>query len=108
MNSFSSTTKLANESLVEYYTTGLYPPITKFVKRAGKVRLVENYEEANNVEVDLDSIARHNLEPELKHTTSKRPLLLTKPKEESSNELENVVKMVKKLSNKIVDMEKDK
>ena len=37
-----------------------------------------------------------------------RPLLLTKPKEEHSNELENVVKMVQKLSNKVVDLEKDK
>ena len=35
-------------------------------------------------------------------------MLLTIPKEEHSNELENVVKMVQKLSNKIVDLEKDK
>ena len=33
---------------------------------------------------------------------------LTIPKEEHSNELENMVKMVQKLSNKIVDLEKDK
>ena len=79
-----------------------------FVKRAGKVRLVENYEEAKKVEEDLDSIESHTLELELKHTTNKMPLLLTKPKQEHSNELENVVKMVQKLSNKIVDLEKDK
>ena len=78
------------------------------VKRASKVTLVENYEEAKKVEVDLDSITRHTLEPELKHTRRKRPFLLTKSKEEHSNELENVVKMVQKLSNKIVDLEKDK
>ena len=65
-----------------------------FVKRSGKVTLVENYEEAKKVEADLDSIGKHNPKPELKHTTSKRPLLLTNPKEEHSNELENVVKMV--------------
>ena len=35
-------------------------------------------------------------------------MLLTKPKEECCNELENVVKMPQKLSNKIVDLEKDK
>ena len=40
--------------------------------------------------------------------SSKKPLLLTKPKEEYSSELENVVKMVQNLSNKIVDLEKDK
>ena len=39
---------------------------------------------------------------------SLKPLLLTKPKEERSTKLENVVKMVQKLSNKIVDLEKDK
>ena len=37
----------------------------------------------------------------------KKPLLLTKPKEEHSTELENVVKMVHNLSNKIVDLEND-
>ena len=68
-----------------------------FVKREVKPTLVENYEESKRVEVDLDSIARHTSELEIKATTSKRPLLLTKPKEEHSNELENVVKMVQKL-----------
>ena len=78
-----------------------------FVKRAVKDTLVENYEEAKKAEVDLDKITRHTSEPEVKPTTSKNPLLLTRPKEEHSNELENVVKMVQKLSNKIVDLEKE-
>ena len=34
--------------------------------------------------------------------------MLTTPKEEHSSELENVAKMVRKLSNKIIDLEKDK
>ena len=63
MNKFSAATKPAKESLVEYYTTTLYLPIAMFVKRAGKVTLVENYQEAKKVEADLDSIARHTLEP---------------------------------------------
>ena len=85
LNSFSYTTKSANESLVEHYATTLYPTIVMFVKRPGKVILVENYEEAKKVESDLDSIVRHTLEPELKHITSKRYLLLAKFKEEHSN-----------------------
>ena len=80
MNSFSATTKPTDESLVEYYTTTLYPPIETFVERDGKVTLVENYEEPKKVEEDLDSIARHTLEPDLKCTTRKRSLLLTKCK----------------------------
>ena len=61
MNSFSATTKLVDESLVEYYTTTLDPPIEMFVNRDGKVTLVENYEEAKKVEADMDSITRHTL-----------------------------------------------
>ena len=34
--------------------------------------------------------------------------MLTKPKDERSQELDSVVKMVQKLSNKIIDMEKEK
>ena len=56
----------------------------------------------------MDSIEKHTPEPELKHTIRKMSLLSTKPREENSNELENVMKMVQKLSNKIVDMEKNK
>ena len=48
-----------------------------FVKRSDKVTLVENYEEAKKLEAYLDSIEKNTPEPELKHTTSKRPFLLT-------------------------------
>ena len=40
LNSFIATTKLADESLVEYYTIALYPPMAMFVKRDGKATLV--------------------------------------------------------------------
>ena len=52
--------------MVEYYTMTLYLPIAIFVKRTVKPTLVENYEEAKKEEFDLDSIARHTLEPEVK------------------------------------------
>ena len=71
LNSFSAATKLVEDSLVEYYTTTLYPPIPMFVKRAINPTLVENYEESNRVEDDLDSIARHSSEPGVKTTSSK-------------------------------------
>ena len=48
------------------------------------------------------------MEPETKTFSSKKPMLLTRPKDEGSNELKGVVKMVQKLSNKIVDMEKER
>ena len=93
LNSFSAATKPTEESLVDYYATTLHPPIAMFIVKA---TLVENYEEAKKVEADLDSIARHTVQQKLKTIASKNPLLLTRPKEEHSNELENVVKMVQK------------
>ena len=55
LNNFSVATKPAEESLIEYYTTTLDPPIAMFVKRSSKIKLVENYEDVKKVEADLDS-----------------------------------------------------
>ena len=65
-----------------------------FVKRLVKPSFVENYEEAKKVEHDIESINKYYVELEERTFGSKKPLLLTKPKEEHSNELENMVKMV--------------
>ena len=69
LNNFSATRKPAEESLIEYYTTTLDPSIAMFVKRVIKVTLVENYEESKKVKAEIDSIEKHTLEPDLKHTT---------------------------------------
>ena len=78
-----------------------------FVKGSVKPSLLETYEEAKKVEEELESINKQFTDSDTK-TFNKNPLLLTKPKEECLNELDNVVKMVQKISNKIVDLEKDK
>ena len=108
MSNFTATNKPAEELLVEYYTTALSPQLEMFVKRVVKLTQVENFEEAIKLEADLDSIERHTSKPEVNTFSGKKPLLLTRPKEEHSNELENVVNMVPKLLNKIVDLEKEK
>ena len=59
LSSLSVANKPAEESLIDYYTTTLYPPIAMFVKRAFKPTSIENYDESNWVEVDLDSIEKH-------------------------------------------------
>ena len=79
-----------------------------FVKRSIKPTLVETYEELVKIEAELESINKHSVEPKIRNFGRKKPLLLTRPKEERSNELEGVVKMAQKLSNKIVDLEKYK
>ena len=48
------------------------------------------------------------MELEAKTFNNKKPLLLTRPKDERSHELEGVFKMVQMLSNKIVHMEKER
>ena len=105
---FNATIKPIEETLIEYYTSTLCPSIAMFVKRPINPSLVETYEEENKVEAELESINKHTAEPNVRSFSSKKPFLLTRPKEENSSELENVVKMVQKLSNKIVDLEKDK
>ena len=102
LNNFSAAIKPAEETLIEYYTSALPPDIAMFVKRSIKPSLVETYEESVKIEAELESINKHSVEPKISNFGSKKPLLLTRPKEEHSNELEGVVKMVHKLSNKIV------
>ena len=79
-----------------------------FLKRSVNPFLVETYEEDVNIEAEIESTNKHSKELEIRNFGSKKPLLLTKPKDEHSHELESVVKMVQKLSNKIVNMEKEK
>ena len=62
LSNFSATTNPAEEILVEYYTSALCLSIAMFVKIGVKRSLVENYEEACKVEVELDSIAKHTSE----------------------------------------------
>ena len=96
LNNFSATIKPAEETLIEYYTSALSPDIAMFVKRSVKPILVETYDEVVKIEVELESINKHSVEPEIRNFGSKKHLLLTRPKEEHSNYLESVVKMVQK------------
>ena len=100
--------KPTEETLIEYYTSALGPDMAMFDKRSVKATLAETYEEVEKIEAELVSVNKYPVEPKTKTFSNKKPLLLTRPKDEKSNELEGVVKMVQKLSNKIVDMEKER
>ena len=65
-----------------------------FDKRSVKPYLVETYEEVVKIESELESINKCTTEPEIRNFSGKKPLLLTRPKDENSHELENVVKIV--------------
>ena len=77
-----------------------------FVKRSVRPTLVDTYEEAEKVEEEMESIEHYPVQSEEKTYGNKKPLLLTKPKDERSQELDGVVKMMQKLSNKVIDLEK--
>ena len=91
LNNISVVIKPTKETLMEYFTSTLSPDITMFVKRSVKPYLIENYEEAKKVKDELESINKQTTEPNTKTFSSKKPLLLTKPKEERSNELEKSI-----------------
>ena len=42
------------------------------------------------------------------YSQKRKPILLTKPKDERSQELDGAVKMMQKLSNRVTDLEKEK
>ena len=69
---------------------------------------METYEEAEKLKAEMESIDQYPSQLEEKTFGNINPLFLTKSKDEQSHELDSVVKMVQKLSNKIIDMEKEK
>ena len=69
---------------------------------------METYEEVEKVEAELESIDKYPAPSEEKKIGNRKPLLLTKPKDERSPKFDGVVKMVQKLSNRVIDLEKEK
>ena len=78
-----------------------------FAKMKDRPTLVETYEEAERVEAEKESIEDYPKQPEEK-TIRRRALLLSKPKEEQSHDFEGMLKMIQKLSNRIIDLEKER
>ena len=79
-----------------------------FSKRSVRPTLAETYEEAEKVEAELESIENYPVQLEEKTFGSKKPLLLTKPKDEQSQDFEGMLNMMQKLSNRVIDLEKEK
>ena len=96
--------KPSDKVLIEYYTSALGPDLAMFAKGRAKPTLTETYEEAEVVEAERESIEDY---PE-QSVEKRRTLLFTKPKEEKTPDYEGMAKMVQKLSNKIIDLEKEK
>ena len=78
-----------------------------FSKMSIKPTLLETYEEVERVEAAKESIEDYLVQSE-EFFFGKKPLLLTKPKDEQSHDFEGMVKMMQKLSNRVIDLEKEK
>ena len=82
LNNFNAAIKPVEETLIEYYTSALGPEMAMFSKISVKSTLATTYEEAKKIEDELESINKYLVEPETKTFSSKKPLLLTRPKDE--------------------------
>jgi hypothetical protein len=89
---------------VEYYAFTLHASIVMFIKRTSKTTMTKNFTEANKVEKKMLTLIG-NLGGEDNKTlvVGKKPLLLTKIAEKEPTNLEGVLKLVKKMSNEVVD-----
>ena len=97
----------SDKVLIEYYTSALGPDLAMFAKGRAKPTLTETYEEAEIVEAERESIEDFPRQLGEKGG-GRKALLFTKPKEEKSPDYESMAKMMQKLSNKIIDLEKEK
>jgi hypothetical protein len=75
-------------------------------RELARLNLAHNFEEAKEVKKEILSLGSHPTVEERK-STGKKPLLLTKPPEKEPKDLDSVVKLVKKLSNEVVDLKKN-
>ena len=107
LKNFSKADRPTDKGLIEYYTSALGPELDMFAKIKAKPTLVETYEEAEKVEVERESIEDYPQRSGEKNVRRKA-LLFTKPKEEQSSDFEGMEKMMQKLSNRIIDLEKEK
>ena len=107
LKNFSDVDKPSDKVLIEYYTSALGPDLAMFSKGRAKPTLTETYEEAEIVEAERESIEDYP-EQSGEKGGGRKGLLFTKPKEEKSPDFESMAKMMQKLSNKIIDLEKEK
>jgi hypothetical protein len=106
------TDSMPAESLViAYYTKALHQSIAIWVKRSKKATLVEAFEEATQIEKDILSLKDSSSNENENTASSKKKIEIlprsTQNKAQPENsELENLTKVVQKLSNKVIDIKR--
>ena len=79
---FDAADKPSEHTLIEYYTLALGPDLSMFVKRSVRPTLVDTFEEAEKVEEEMESIEHYPMQSDEETYGNKKPLFLTKPKDE--------------------------
>ena len=107
LKNFFEIDKPLDKVLIEYYTSALGLELAMFAKMKAKPMLAETYEEAERVEAEKESIEDY---PEQfgEKIVGRKALLFTESKEEQSPDFEGLAKIMQKLSNRIIDLEKEK
>ena len=107
LKKFFEADRLSDKVLIEYYTSSLGPELAMFAKMKFKPTLVETYEEAERVETESESVEDYpvSLEDKIKMG---RISLLSKPREDQPHDYQGMMKMLQKLSNRIIDLERER
>ena len=87
-----------------------------FVKAREKITLEENFVEAIKVEKDLESISIHQNNEEIKPSSPEKSIKKNKgiprsdleKKEKEPTDMESMQRVIKKITNKIIDLKKNK
>jgi hypothetical protein len=101
----------AESLVIAYYTKALHQSIAIWVKISKKATLLEAFEEATQIEKDILSLKDSSSnETETVSSSKKKIEILPRPtqnKTQSENsDLENLTKVVQKLSNQVIDLKR--
>jgi hypothetical protein len=117
LNKFHPAVKLAQELQIEVYANALLASISMFIKRDTKKTLTENFKEAKMIEFQMKGCneGQASLARKESHPPPRRGLLLTRPlgklveptPDKGNGIIEDLQRMVKKLSNMIIDMKRN-
>jgi hypothetical protein len=101
----------AESLIIAYYTKSLHQSIAIWVKQSKKAMLLEAFEEAIQIEKDILSLKDStNNENETSSSSKKKIKILPRPTQSKpqpeNSDLENLTKVVQKLSNQVIDLKR--
>jgi hypothetical protein len=102
---------LTENLILAYYTKALHQSIAIWVKQSKKSTLLEAFEEASHIEKDILSLKDSTSnETETSSSSKKKIEILPRPTQSKTQpdsfDLENLAKVVQKLSNQVIDLKR--